>query len=92
MTREYTSGDFCINIACAHHSALDGLKDEEYFNKKKSYCKDCYAWRFYQYLLKNQWKILKVMPDMSTKELAARIKGISPDEAENLTVDEILSL
>ncbi|RLB00913.1 MAG: hypothetical protein DRG37_01255 [Deltaproteobacteria bacterium] len=90
--KSYESGTFCKAINCAYHKALEGLQGEEYLRKKAEYCKDCYAWKFYTWLKENGWKVVKIAPEMSTKELAARIKGIDPSKVEDLTVEEILAI
>jgi hypothetical protein len=40
----------------------------------------------------NEWRIVRIQPEMSNKQLAAMIKGIDPVRVEDLTEDEILCL
>ena len=90
--KPYISGTFCREINCAHHTALENLVGKEYIEKKTIYCKDCYAWQFYNWLKDNNWRVIKTVPEMSAKELAAHIKGIDPAKVEDFTTDEILCL
>ena len=90
--KHYRSGMFCRDIQCTHHKALEGFSGDEYNSRKKEYCKDCNAWKFFMWLEENSWKIVMPMPAMSSKELAARIKGLDPVTAADLTEDEILCL
>jgi hypothetical protein len=91
-SKEYRSGTFCREIECAHHKALEDLQGDEYTRKKMEFCRDCYAWRFYTWLRENKWRIVQAVPDMSSKELAARIKGVDPTRVDSLTIEEILCL
>ncbi|GEM_PF-241100 len=90
--RKYVSGQFCIDIECPHHKALEGLAGDAYLNKKILYCKECFAWKFFNWTKDHNWKIVMAVPEMSAKELAAHIKGIDPVRVEDLTLDEILCL
>jgi hypothetical protein len=90
--KPYVSGTFCRDIGCAHHAALENLTGDEYIQKKTVYCKNCFAWQFYNWLKENNWRVVKTSPEMSAKELAAHIKGIDPVKVEDLTMDEILCL
>lgn len=90
--RKYVSGQFCIDIKCSHHTALDGLKGDAYMKKKAVNCVDCAAWKFYLWLKDHRYRIVMTPSEMSAKELAAHIKGIDPVKVEDLTLDEILCL
>jgi hypothetical protein len=90
--KKYKSGTFCIDIACPRHKDLESLDGEAYLEKKKIYCKDCYAWQFLSWLEKHQYRIVLTREEVSAKDLAAMIKGIDPVRVEDLTIDEILSL
>ncbi len=90
--KEYRSGMFCIDIKCAHHGALEKLEGEEYLEAKKTLCTDCYAWKFFNWLHENKYRIVQTMPEMSNRELVARIRGIDPVRVEDLTEDEIICL
>ncbi|HOO89895.1 MAG TPA: hypothetical protein PLA74_03645 [Syntrophales bacterium] len=90
--KPYISGTFCRKINCAHHTVLDDLEGNEYIEKKTIYCKDCYAWQFYNWLKDNNWRVIKTFPEMPARELAAHIKGIDPSQVEDFTMDEILCL
>ena len=92
MSKEYTSGTFCIDIKCHQHKALEGLEGTAYIEKKQVQCKDCYAWRFFIWMKDNKWRIVRTQPELSNKQLAAMIKGIDPVRVEDLTEDEILCL
>lgn len=92
MQRKYESGMFCRSIQCERHAALEGLKGDAYLAKKALHCTDCYAWRFLNWLKDGGWRIVHTMPEISSKELAARIKGMDVVRVEDLTEDEILSL
>lgn len=92
MSKEYKSGTFCIDIKCPKHKALSGLEGKAYMAKKKVLCKECYAWRFFNWAKDNQWRIVHTLPQLSNKQLAAMIKGIDPVRVEDLTEDEILCL
>ena len=76
--QKYVSGQYCIDICCPVHEELKSLEDDEYVNKKNELCAD--------------WRIVKTVPEMSAKSLAAAIKGIDPVRVEDLTMDEILCL
>jgi len=90
--KEYQSGTFCVDINCAHHKALEPYSGEKYIEMKQDLCRDCYAWMFFNWLQKQGYRIVKTIPEISSKELAARLKGIDPVKVEDLTEDEILSL
>ena len=90
--KEYQSGTFCVDIGCAHHKALEPYSGEKYLEMKQELCRDCYAWMFFNWLHKHDYRIVKTMPEISARELAARLKGIDPVKVEDLTEDEILSL
>lgn len=83
---------FCRGISCARHVPLEELKGNEYLEKKAEHCKDCNAWVFLNWLKDNGYRIVKTVPEISSKELAARIKGMDVVHVEDLTEDEILSL
>jgi hypothetical protein len=89
---KYTSGTFCIAIECAHHKALEKLGGQEYLAMKAEYCKDCNAWKFYNWLKEYDWKIVRAVPEMSVHEIAARIHGLDPKVAKDMDIDEILAL
>jgi len=90
--QKYVSGQYCIDICCPVHEKLKGLEGDEYVNKKNELCTDCATWKFYTWLRDNNWRIVKTVPEMSAKSLAAAIKGIDPVRVEDLTMDEILCL
>ena len=90
--KKYKSGIFCIDIACPRHKDLESLDGEAYLEKKKIYCKDCYAWQFLSWLEKHHYRIVLTQEEVSAKDLAAMIKGIDPVRVEDLTIDEILTL
>jgi hypothetical protein len=92
MSREYTSGTFCIDIKCPQHEALDGLTGNAYIERKQVHCKDCFAWRFFIWAKDHKWRIVQTQPEISNKQLAAMIKGIDPIRVEDLTEYEILCL
>jgi hypothetical protein len=92
MITEYQSGVFCRNIRCAQHAVLEMDSGEEYLRVKKEHCRDCNAWVFLNWLNDNQWRIVQKRPDASPTELAARIRGMDPASADELTVEDILSL
>jgi hypothetical protein len=92
MQKKYESGMFCRGINCVRHVSLEELKKDDYFKKKAAHCKDCTAWDFLNWLKDNGYRIVKTMPEISSKELAARIKGMDVVHVEDLTEDEILSL
>jgi hypothetical protein len=91
-TKKYKSGTFCIDIACPRHKELESLEGDAYLEKKKSFCRDCYAWKFLIWLDKHEYRIVMTLPEISAKELSARLKGIDPVRVEDLTIDEILTL
>lgn len=90
--KEYISGTFCIDIKCTHHKALEQYSGDEYFKQKALLCADCYAWKFFTWLRDHKYRIVQTLPEISARELAARIKGIDPVRVEDLTEDEILCL
>jgi hypothetical protein len=92
VSKEYISGTFCIDIKCPQHKALEELEGKTYAEKKRVHCKDCYAWRFFNWMKDNKWRIVRIQPEMSNKRIAAMIKGIDPVRVEDLTEDEILCL
>jgi hypothetical protein len=89
---KYTSGTFCLAIECAHHKPLEKLSGKEYLDRKAEYCKDCNAWKFYNWLRQYNWKVVRAAPEMSVHELAARIHGVDPERAKDMDIDEILCL
>ena len=91
-TKKYKSGAFCIDIECPRHKDLESLEGEAYLEKKRVHCKECYAWQFLIWLEKHEYRIVLTMPEISAKELSARLKGIDPVRVEDLTIDEILTL
>lgn len=92
MKKQYRPGTFCVEIQCEHHKALASLSGDEYLKKKREHCEDCLAWRFFCWLGEKKWRILRGLPEMPGKELAARLKGMDPRKAEHLTEEEILCL
>jgi hypothetical protein len=92
MQKKYESGTFCKSIQCEKHAPLEGLSGESYLQKKSVHCRECFAWRFLNWTKDNGWRIVMTMPEISSKELAARIKGIEMVRVEDLTEDEILCL
>lgn len=92
MGKEYKSGTFCTDIRCPQHRELEGLEGNAYIERKKVHCKDCYAWQFFVWMKDHKWRIVQTMPEISSKQLAAMIKGIDPVRVEDLTEDEILCL
>ncbi len=93
MSKKYQSGTFCKDIKCERHKPLESLEGEGYLKQKSVHCKDCYAWMFFDWLKDRNWRIvLTTIPEMSSKELAARIKGIDIVRVKDLTDDEILCL
>jgi len=92
MADKYKSGTFCIDIQCPKHKDLESLAGDAYVEKKRTHCEDCMAWRFFIWLDKHGYRIIKTFDEMSGKELAARLKGIDPVTVEHLTIDEILCL
>jgi phage FluMu protein Com len=92
VSKEYTSGAFCIDIKCPQHKVLEGLEGNAYIEKKQVHCKDCYAWLFFTWMKDNKWRIIRTQPELSNKQLAAMIKGIDPVRVEDLTEDEIMCL
>jgi len=92
MQKKYESGTFCRSIQCERHAPLETLTGEAYLEKKAVHCKDCYAWKFLNWTKDKGWRIIYTMPEISSKELAARIKGIDIVRVEDLTEDEILTL
>lgn len=89
---KYKSGTFCIDIACPLHKELESLEGDAYLEKKKSHCKDCYAWMLLSWLEAHRYRIIQTLPQVAAKDLAAMIKGIDPVRVEDLTIDEILAL
>jgi hypothetical protein len=92
MQKKYESGTFCQSIQCERHVPLESLSGDAYLAKKAVHCKDCYAWKFLNWTKEKGWRIVFTMPEISSKELAARIKGIDIVRVEDLTEDEILTL
>ncbi|MDD3719490.1 MAG: hypothetical protein PHP28_12605 [Actinomycetota bacterium] len=92
MTEKYKSGTFCVDIQCPRHKDLESLEGDAYLEKKREHCKDCTAWEFFIWLDKRGYRIIKVLDQISAKELAARIKGIDPVTVKDLTIDEIMCL
>ncbi|NLA26819.1 MAG: hypothetical protein GX878_05430 [Firmicutes bacterium] len=92
MTEGYKPGTFCIDIHCPRHKELEQLEGDAYLEKKKKYCKDCLAWKFFIWLGEREFRIIKTFDEIPAKELAARLKGIDPVRVEHLTVEEILCL
>jgi hypothetical protein len=90
--KKYQSGTFCRDIACPRHKALESYEGDVYLTEKAVHCKDCYAWMFLNWLKDRNWRIVLTAPEMSSKELVARIKGVDPVRVEDLTDDEILCL
>lgn len=92
MSHRYQSGAFCVDTGCERHKALEAYTGEEYLARKAEHCKDCSAWKFFIWLKDRNWRIVLAAPQMSSKELVARIKGMDPVRVEDLTEDEILCL
>ena len=92
MQKKYESGTFCKSIQCERHASLEKLAGDAYLKKKAKHCKDCYAWKFLDWTKEKGWRIVLTMPEISSKELAAHIKGIDIVRVEDLTDDEILCL
>ena len=90
--KEYVSGQFCIDVKCPNHEALEGFDGDDYLAKKAIHCKECFAWIFFNWMKEHNWKIVKTIPEMSAREIAARIKGIDPDRVEDITVEEIMCI
>lgn len=92
MGKKYQSGTFCKDVGCERHAPLEAYTGDEYLRRKADHCRECYAWMFLNWLKDRNWRIVMTAPEMSSKELVARIKGIDPVRVENLTEDEILCL
>ena len=92
MTEKYRPGTFCIDIQCPKHKELEPLKGEAYLEQKKKLCRDCLAWRFFQWLDEHDFRVIKTFDEIPAKELAARLKGIDPVKVEHLSIEEILCL
>jgi hypothetical protein len=92
MSKEYTSGTFCVDIKCPKHKDLEGLNGKAYIEKKQLHCKKCNAWLFFNWMKDNKWSIIHTWNEVSNKQLAAMIKGIDPVRVEDLTEEEILCL
>ncbi len=90
--KKYAPGQFCVAIECPRHKALEGLNGESYLKKKREHCKECCAWKFFIWMQAHNWKIIQTAPELTARELAAHIRGINKDLANDLTIDEILSL
>lgn len=92
MPKKYKSGTFCMDIKCERHKPLEPMEGEAYLAKKKEHCKDCYAWMFLRWLDDKGYRVIYTLPEISAKELAARIRGLDPVKVEDLSIDEILTL
>jgi len=92
MIKKYQSGTFCMDIKCEKHKPLEAFDGDEYMKQKAVHCRECYAWMFLGWLKDRNWRIVLTAPEMSSRELAARIKGIDPVRVNDLTEDEILCL
>jgi hypothetical protein len=92
VTKKYKSGTFCIDIACPRHKELESLEGDAYLEKKKFHCRECFAWQFLIWLEQHDYRVIQTLPEISAKELSARLKGIDPVRVEDLTIDEILTL
>jgi hypothetical protein len=91
-TKKYASGTYCTDISCPRHKELESFTGDEYREKKSVFCKDCIAWQFFLWLDSHDYRIILTRPEISAKELSARLKGIDPVRVEDLTIDEILTL
>ncbi len=92
MLRHYRSGTYCHDIGCERHFQLEQFSGDEYLRRKSALCRDCRAWLFLVWLHDRRWSITLPPPEVPSKELAARIKGIDPSLVEDLTEDDILCL
>jgi len=92
MEKEYQIGTFCKDIKCRKHKALEGLSGNAYLRKKNVHCADCEAWKFFNWLKEKKFRIVHSLPQMSSKELAARLRGLDIVRVEDLTEDEIMCL
>ncbi|MBN1533157.1 MAG: hypothetical protein JXA20_10880 [Spirochaetes bacterium] len=92
MSKQYQSGIFCRTVQCERHAFLENKSGEDYLRAKREHCRDCNAWMFFSWLNDNSWQILHRSPEMSPKELAARLRGMDPAAAADLTLEDILSL
>jgi hypothetical protein len=92
MEKEYKIGSFCKDIKCPKHKALEGLSGNTYLRKKHVHCKDCEAWKFFNWSKEKTFRIVHSLPQMSNKELAARLRGLDVVRVEDLTEDEIMCL
>jgi len=92
MSKDYKLGTFCIDIKCPKHKAIEGLDENAYIERKKEQCKKCEAWQFFIWSKEKYYHIVKTAPQMSNKELAARIRGLDIVRIEDLTEDEIMCL
>ncbi|MDD5712463.1 MAG: hypothetical protein PHY31_06880 [Smithellaceae bacterium] len=92
MKKKYESGIFCKDIKCERHGVLEGYTGAAYLKKKAVHCKECSAWQFFTWLKDRDYRIVLTVPEISSKELAARLKGIDPVKVKDLTEDEILCL
>ena len=92
MEKEYQIGTFCKDIKCRKHKALEGLSGNAYLRKKNVHCADCEAWKFFNWVKDKKFRIVHSLPQMSSKELAARLRGLDIVRVEDLTEDEIMCL
>lgn len=92
MTERYKPGTFCQDIHCPRHKDLESVEGDAYLERKKDHCQDCTAWKFFLWLERGGFRIIKTFDEIPAKELAARLKGIDPVKVEHLSIEEILCL
>ncbi len=92
MIHSYKSGNYCKDIQCIRHVQLERYEGGEYLKIKNEKCGSCHAWLFLNWLGRHNWNITVSSPDVSSKALAARLKGIDPSRVSDLTEEDILSL
>jgi hypothetical protein len=92
MTSTYQSGSYCRDIQCLTHIPLEKYTGDEYLRRKGENCRECHAWLFLSWLNAREWRITHSPNGHDSKDLAARLKGIRPELAEDLTAEDILCL
>lgn len=81
-----------MDMGCERHRPLDAYKGDEHLENKAWHYKQCYAWISLNWLKERRYRIVPTLPEISSREPAARIKGDAPVRVERLTDDEIISL
>jgi hypothetical protein len=92
MQKKYEPGMFCSSIHCERHAPPGKPQRRRVSEEKSSTLQGLLVWKFLIWTKDKGWRKVMTMPEISSRELAACIKGIDIVPMEDLSEDNILTL